>query len=331
MITHLLQVLTAAVVPAVVLAMAVSLHVTTWGAFKDSPYEGFHPLRQVRTVVIATLAALAVVTAGGAVVASTLLPALGAVYAVERLATEWWKSIIRSDDQAQYTIPMRLGFRGRPVDHHALRWTVGFTVALALLVAGILTHLAQADFGSAVPPWLAAVTVGGLGGWLTAVGGAWKDAPIEGFSGWKFMRSPAVATAWALPLSMLTSNWLMLSLAAAGLAVASIETYKTFFTGGRAPGKFAGRRAQWVNPQLKLRLGRVHAAGWVAFGAVSILEMLSALRTGSEASVAVATVVAAICGSAGILVLRASEQFAGLRIESVTDLQPDRELVDAVA
>src|SRR3954453_5384896 len=35
----------------------------------------------------------------------------------------------------------------------------------------------------------------------TAVGGAWKDAPIEGFSGWKFLRSPAIATAWAVPFS----------------------------------------------------------------------------------------------------------------------------------
>jgi len=331
MTTHLLQALTAAVVPAIVLATAVSLHVTTWGAFKDSPYEGFHPVRQVRTVIIATLAALAVVMTGGVVVASTLLPALGVVYAVERLATEWWKSIIRSDDQAQYTIPMRLGFRGRPVDHHALRWTIGFAVALALIVAGILTHLAQAHFGSAVPPWLAAVTVGGLGGWLTAVGGAWKDAPVEGFSGWKFMRSPAVATAWAFPLSMLTTNWLMLSLAAAGLAVASIETYKTFFTGGRAPGKFAGKRARWVNPQLRLMLGRVHAAGWIAFGAVSILEMLSAMRTGSAAAAAVAAAVAAICGAAGVVVLRATEQFTGLRIEPVNDRQADRELVDAAA
>ena len=43
--------------------------------------------------------------------------------------------------------------------------------------------------------------VGGTGGWLTAVGGAWKDAPVEGFSGWKFLRSPAVATGWALLLA----------------------------------------------------------------------------------------------------------------------------------
>jgi hypothetical protein len=40
------------------------------------------------------------------------LALMGTVYAVERLATEWWKAIVREQDQSRYTIPMRLGFRG---------------------------------------------------------------------------------------------------------------------------------------------------------------------------------------------------------------------------
>ena len=83
--------------------------------------------------------------------------------------------------------------------------------------------------------------VGGIGGWLTAVGGAWKDAPVEGFSGWKFLRSPVVATAWTIMLLPFTHDWVALTFAAAGLSVLSIETYKTFFTGGRPPGKFDGK------------------------------------------------------------------------------------------
>lgn len=67
------------------------------------------------------------------------------------------------------------------------------------------------------------LTVGAAGGWATAVGGAWKDAPIEGFSSWKFLRSPAVATAWAVPLSLLTNSWVTLLLASAGFAVATID------------------------------------------------------------------------------------------------------------
>ena len=83
--------------------------------------------------------------------------------------------------------------------------------------------------------------VGGIGGWLTAVGGAWKDAPVEGFSGWKFLRSPVVATAWTIMLLPFTHDWVVLTFAAAGLSVLSIETYKTFLTGGRPPGKFDGK------------------------------------------------------------------------------------------
>ena len=37
---------------------------------------------------------------------------MGTVYAVERLDTEWWKAIVREQDQSHYTIPMRLGVRG---------------------------------------------------------------------------------------------------------------------------------------------------------------------------------------------------------------------------
>ena len=59
------------------------------------------------------------------------------VYAVERLATEWWKAIVREQDQSHYTIPMRLGVRGRPVDHPFPRYTVGVAVA-GTTIAGFL-------------------------------------------------------------------------------------------------------------------------------------------------------------------------------------------------
>ncbi|ABL81071.1 MULTISPECIES: hypothetical protein [unclassified Nocardioides] len=296
---------------------------STWGAFKDSPYEGYHPLRQVRTVALAAVAALVVVAstatrAGG--VAVVILPALGVVYTLERLATEWWKSIVRSDDQAAYTIPMRLGFRGRPIDATVVRWAVGLAVIAAMVVIGWLVHAAQQQAGE-VPGWLVGLTVGGLGGWLTAIGGAWKDAPIEGFSGWKFLRSPLVATAWAVPLSLLTQDWVTLVLSAGGMAVASIETYKTFLTGGRPPGKFDGKPVRWVPTLLMRRIGRAHAGGWAIFGAIALLQAAQLLRgphtlnDGHEdpsrlLPALVAGGVAVVCVCAVAVVLRASALFA---------------------
>ncbi len=108
------------------------------------------------------------------------------------------------------------------------------------------------------------ILVAGISGWLTAIGGAWKDAPVEGFSGWKFLRSPVVATAWALPLSFLTDNWVLLSFSAGGFAVASIETYKAFLVRNRPPGKFDGKPVLYHYAYRRDVLAGAHALLWGA-------------------------------------------------------------------
>lgn len=95
------------------------------------------------------------------------------VYAVERLATEWWKAIVREQDQSHYTIPMRLGVRGRPVDHPFPRYTVGVAVA-GTTIAGFFWVDAMQHALPPIPTVLLITTVGSAGGWATAVGGAWK-------------------------------------------------------------------------------------------------------------------------------------------------------------
>jgi hypothetical protein len=222
----------------VVLALLTGTHAATWGAFKDSPFEGFKPVSFARTIVLAVLAALVLAVATDLETTMAPLVFVGLIYAVERLATELWKSFIREDDQDAYAIPMRIAILGRTVDGRGPRYLLGVAIFVAVVaMAFVAAALQPADGG---PPYLL-VLVGGIGGWLTAVGGAWKDAPVEGFSGWKFLRSPVVATAWTIMLLPFTQDWVALTFAAAGLSVLSIETYKTFFTGGRPPGKFDGK------------------------------------------------------------------------------------------
>ena len=243
-----------------VLGFCTGLHAAAWGAFKDSPYEGFRWGSYVRSLVIGlTVAAALSATPWGAGLDVLLL--IGLLYAAERLTTEWWKTFVRHDDQSAYSIPMRLVYRGRPVESRTLRYVLGSGVALGLVGSGwilsntasFLTHWS----------WGAQILLGGLGGWLTACGGAWKDAPIEGFSGWKFMRSPLVATAWAIPLSHFTHNPVVLVLSAGGFAVASVETYKSFLTGGRAPGKFATKVIRFDYPACRYVSAVVHLTLWV--------------------------------------------------------------------
>lgn len=242
------------------LGLLAGLHAATWGAYKDSPFEGFRWSSYLRSIVlglvIGTVVGLVPLLAspGAAVVL------LGVCYAIERLATEWWKAILRVDDQTAYSIPMRLGYRGRPVDSRAVRYGVGAAVAVGLVA---LCSAGSALQGAVpeLPRW-ALVLLGGTAGWLTAFGGAWKDAPVEGFSGWKFLRSPVVATAWALPLSGLTESWVGLALSAGGFAVASIETYKTFLTGDRPPGKFATKPPTYRVPAVRRVLRILHICLW---------------------------------------------------------------------
>jgi hypothetical protein len=220
------------------------LHAATWGGFKDSPFEGFKPASFVRSVLLGLGSALAVLLATDLESTRSVLVLVGLCYALERLATEWWKAIVREDDQSAYSIPMRLAVHGRPIDEQGRRYATGAIITGCLLLACWAAGEIQLAV-STLPLW-GVVLVAGSGGWLTAVGGAWKDAPVEGFSGWKFLRSPVVATAWAVVLSRFTGDWVLLTLAAAGWSVISIETYKTFLTGGRPPGKFADKPVRFL-------------------------------------------------------------------------------------
>ncbi len=247
-----------------VAGLATGAHAATWGAHKDSPFEGFRYASFLRSMVL------------GIVAAALLWPllrdvpwpiAIGVLYTAERLATEWWKTIVREDDQSAYSIPMRLGVGGRPVDDRAIRWTVGVLVALGFATLCAVVAQIPADGW----PWWALAVVGGTSGWFIAGGGAWKDAPVEGFSGWKFLRSPVVATACAVPLALFTDDLAWLMLASGGASVAVIETYKTYLA-GRAPGKFADKPAPYADRSRGLQRGLTgaHTTLWLVFVVVMV-------------------------------------------------------------
>ena len=177
----------------------------------------------------------------------------GMVYALERISTELWKGFIREEDQSKYFIPMQFAVAGKPIKERKVRWPAGIAVLLLLAVSVWAVRSFQ-QTGAEVPPWVVLVTVGSLWGWLTAFGGAWKDAPVEGFETLKFFRSPGVTLFWAVLLAFFTNHWLYIGIAAAGYSVTTIETYKTFFSGSKPPGKFAGKPI--VAPEMLARRRR---------------------------------------------------------------------------
>jgi hypothetical protein len=227
---------------AILIGIVAGAHISTWGMYKDSIHEGFTWPKYFRSVAVGASIAVVLLLVTGI---DLLRPAgmvvfFGLVYAFERLTLELWKGFIREEDQSKYFIPMQFGVGGKPVQDRRIRWSAGVGVVLLLAVTAWGVHLLQAARPD-LPPWLVLVTIGSLGGWLTAFGGAWKDAPVEGFETLKFFRSPGISFLWAVVLAFFTENWIFIGVGAAGYSVATIETYKTFFFPNKPRGKFAGK------------------------------------------------------------------------------------------
>jgi hypothetical protein len=255
------------------------LHAASWGAFKDSPFEGFRRTSFVRSLGLGVGCALLVGLSGLVGSSSGVIVAIGVCYAGERLVTEWWKAILREDRQSAYSIPMRLSLRGRPIDARLPRYLVGAGIGVGLVALCAVARALEQD-GDKMPSWVILV-LGGAGGWLTALGGAWKDAPVEGFQRGKFFRSPVVATAWGCLLLPFSPSVTCLAFAAGGLSVATIETYKTFLSGG-PPGKFAGKTTRFEVSGVRDRCRRVHGAVYAVLAAVLAVGLLQ--RSNVEAA-----------------------------------------------
>ncbi|KAB2906851.1 MAG: hypothetical protein F9K40_05900 [Kofleriaceae bacterium] len=227
---------------AILIAALAGLHVSTWGMYKDGPHEGFRWATYARSTLVAIAIGAAAYPFLGWDLSGDLglrIVFFGLVYCLERGATEFWKYFVREEDQAKYFIPMQFGILGKPMKDAPRRIAIG--VAVAAACAGVFFGLAALDARCDWPDWLVVLTVGSAFGWISAFGGAWKDAPIEGFETFKFFRSPGVAAAWATVVIQFTDSWPVIALAAEGFTVASIETYKKFGHPEKPPGKFAGK------------------------------------------------------------------------------------------
>ena len=245
----------------------VGLHNATWGMYKDSPHEGFKWSTYFRSVIAGLIYGPLVghYFDMGTDPASLFL-IFGATYALERVTMEVYKTFIRIEDQSKYFIPMQLSVFGKPVKSYPGRLAVGaIYVGLVVLFAYLLTKLQSQVGGSGLwsNPWLLLLPCS-VFGWVSAFGGAWKDAPLEGFETFKFFRSPGVAYFYAFVASLLTSNLLIIAMCSIGFTVASIETYKTFFFLDRPRGKFQGKPILYPEAEtFRKRFVPLYVAIWV--------------------------------------------------------------------
>lgn len=226
---------------AALIGLLAGAHAATWGMYKDAPHEGFSPRKYIRSPILAAFLGVAVqfATSLDPLQAGDSVVLFGVVYAVERALAEIYKTFLREEDQSKYFIPMQFHILGRVVESRGARLLVGLLYTALLL--GLIGFVSDLDRTTIGPHSTGVVLlIGGIGGWISAFGGAWKDAPSEGFQIFKFFRSPALASLIAWGVSQLTGSLLLVTLAATGYTIASTETYKTFFFPSKPRGKFAG-------------------------------------------------------------------------------------------
>jgi len=230
---------------ALIIGLCVGLHNATWGMYKDSPYEGFSLFSYLRSVVAGLvygplLTYLFQLDLG---IWSNMFLLFGATYSLERITMEAHKSFVRVEDQGKYFIPMQLSAFGKPVENYALRLFFGLLYMLTLVAIAYGVHKLNVKYHNGNLAWspFLIILVCSVFGWVSAVGGAWKDAPLEGFETFKFFRSPVIAYFFAFVSSLFTSNLLLITMSSIGFTIASIETYKTFGYRDNSPGKFKGK------------------------------------------------------------------------------------------
>lgn len=258
------------------IGLLVGIHVATWGMYKDSIHEGLTWSTYVRSPAVATILGglVQIVHPFDMSSPSSWAILFGLIYVLERGVVEFYKVFLRDEDQSKYFIPMQFHINGRVIHDRPVRSLIAAAYAAAVLGIIYGVHqLSRLDHGLSGP--LVVLTIGSIGGWVSAFGGAWKDAPIEGFETLKFFRSPLIALIWAFALSLLTSNYILIALPALGYTVATIETYKTFFFPSRPRGKFAGKPIVYPG-MLRRRLAFVPAyvTVWIFVITVWVLALI---------------------------------------------------------
>lgn len=251
---------------ALIIGLVAGAHSSTWGMYKDAPYEGFTYRKYFRSIILSGFMAVVIwlITKIDVSKAYNIFVLFGFTYGIERAILEFYKTFLRDEDQSKYFIPMQFHVQGKIVENKNQRLLIGAVYLIGVLVVfGLIFYLDQSAIN--LPRWIVVFIIGSAGGWISAFGGAWKDAPIEGFELFKFFRSPAITAFYALLLSFFTESYLYIAVGALGYTVATIETYKTFFFPSKPRGKFASKEIKY--PEMLRRRQRfvlLYVSIWIA-------------------------------------------------------------------
>jgi hypothetical protein len=209
-----------------------------WGIYGDLLVEEFQLSKVLRSVTLGTIYSLFLFFINPNL---PLFVIALIVIAFERTTTEIYKALIRHESQLKYDIPSDLNIKA-PI---SLKRIVGFSVLILLLLAFALIDLQVNKVILLLVMCL-----------LPALGGAAKDAPYEGFSPLKFLRTPSVSlVVGALLLLVFPSLGPKYFLVAVpGFERIISEFYKKIYR-SKIPGKFKqtlSKDSIWFKQRKKL-------------------------------------------------------------------------------
>jgi hypothetical protein len=220
-------------VVAVAIGLAAGLHAAAYGAYKDSPHESFLPRRFARELLFAGGAGACLAT-WGHLSGQTPFVVFLSVFALARIATEFWKLFVRVEPQEDFRIPTQIHFFRTVVHHPVLRLLFGLAFLGGIYGLYSLFKLLPRD----ISPIVRGLIVGGGMGVGEALVGAYKDGTIEGFSWRKFAKSPVFGTLGGLLAAMHTTDLAFLFLASVGTMRMCNELFFKILVKDYAPGKF---------------------------------------------------------------------------------------------
>jgi hypothetical protein len=242
--------------------IAAGLHGALYGAYKDSPHESFLTGRFGRELVIALVVSLALPIIYPPTAAQSAFVLYLSVFALTRIVTEFWKLFLRVEPQAGFRIPTQIHCVTGIVHHPLLRLLMGAGFLASIYGIGMLGRL----FPDSWPPELHGLALGLAIGGAEALAGAYKDGTIEGFSWWKFPKSPAFGALGGVIASGHTMDGLFLLLATIGSMRMFLELLFKMIVRDYAPGKFrsmTGPFVEWTNRR-RIFL-RPYAATWLLY------------------------------------------------------------------
>lgn len=192
-----------------------------WGIYGDLLVEKFNFVKVLRSVVFGILWSILLFYTNPNL--PLFIVAL-IVISLERITTEIYKALFRVENQDKYKIPSDLNIKL----NRKLKLFIGFSL---LILLALFVYFCDLSLNKVYLIFIIGI--------LSAIGGALKDAPFEGFDLIKFFRTPLISIVIGILLLIrfptISGKYFVLAIAG-GERIAS-EFYKKILR-GRIPGKF---------------------------------------------------------------------------------------------